>query len=63
MSKLAPSNRTVLLAVLAATLLAVSLAGCAGRQPHSGNDPRDGSGSSVPNNIDYQSFPYNLRAG
>jgi len=56
-------NRTVLRTVLATALLAVSLAACVGGQPHSGNDPLDGFGSSLPNNIDYQGFPYNLRAG
>jgi len=56
-------NRNFLRTVLATALLGVSLAACVGRQPDSGNDPRDGSGSSVPDNIDYQGFPYNLRAG
>lgn len=63
MSALAPRNGTALRTVVALALMAVSLAGCAGRQPRSGNDPLDGSGSSVPNHIDYQGFPYNLRAG
>jgi len=62
MPPIAPLNRTVLRIVLAVALLAVSLASCAGRQTHSGNDPLDGSGG-VPDNIDYHAYPYNLRAG
>jgi hypothetical protein len=64
MSKLAPLNGTARRAIAAAVLLAVSLTGCAGggSQAASGDEPRYGSGSSVPA-IDYHGFPYNLGAG
>ena len=58
----APINGTALRTVAAAALLAACLGGCAATRPHSGNDPLDGAGSTIPN-IDYQGFPYNLRAG
>ena len=63
-SKLAPPNRTIGRVIAAAVLLTVALTGCAGGGPHatSGDDPLDGSGSSVPA-IDYHGFPYNLQAG
>jgi hypothetical protein len=64
MSKLAPHNATTRRIIAAALLLAVSLTGCAGGEPRviSGDDPLNGSGSSVPA-IDYHGFPYNLQTG
>jgi hypothetical protein len=63
-SKLAPPNRTIGRVIQAAVLLAVTLTGCAGGGRHatSGDNPLNGSGSSVPA-IDYHGFPYNLQAG
>jgi hypothetical protein len=63
-SKLAPLDATTRRAIAAAVALAVSLTGCAGggSQAASGDEPRYGSGSSVPA-IDYHGFPYNLGAG
>ncbi len=65
MVKLAPLNRTTRRAIAAAILLAVGLTGCAGggAQGISGDNPRNGSGSSVPPGINYQGFPYDLQAG
>ena len=64
MSKLAPLTGTTRRVIAAAVLLTVSLTGCAGggSQAASGDEPRYGSGSSVPA-IDYHGFPYNLGAG
>jgi hypothetical protein len=61
MVKPALINGTALRIVAAAALLTACLGGCAATRPHSGNDPLDGSGSTIPN-IDYQGFPYNVRA-
>jgi hypothetical protein len=63
-STLAPDEATPRRASAAALLLVVGLTGCAvaGPKAVSGDNPPNGSGSSVPA-IDYHGFPYNLQTG
>jgi hypothetical protein len=49
-------------AIALAILLAAAVAGCAAA-PGTLDNATLGSGSSVPNQIDYHGFPYNIQAG
>jgi hypothetical protein len=49
-------------AIALAILLAATVVGCA-QAPGNSVDPAAGSGSSVPGQIDYHGFPYNIQAG
>jgi hypothetical protein len=60
---LSSSRRQPLGAIALAILLGAAAVGCAQAPGATVDNPTATSGSSVPGNIDYQGFPYNVQAG